>query len=54
METKEQLVVKIKEWINLDTELVHLKQQIKTLNTKKKNINRKFGVGNENKPDRLF
>ena len=38
METKEQLVVKIKEWINLDTELVHLKQQIKTLNTKKKTL----------------
>lgn len=36
METKEQLVSKIKEWIKLDTEIANLKQQTKTLNAKKK------------------
>jgi hypothetical protein len=38
METKEQLVVNIKEWIKLDTEINELKAQIKDKNTNKKNL----------------
>jgi hypothetical protein len=36
METKEQLVNNIKEWIKMDTEIAELKAQIKDRNNKKK------------------
>lgn len=36
METKEQLVNNIKEWIKMDTEISELKSQIKDRNSKKK------------------
>jgi hypothetical protein len=36
METKEQLVNNIKEWIKMDTEISELKSQIKDRNAKKK------------------
>ena len=36
METKEQLVNNIKEWIKIDTEIADLKSQIKDRNSKKK------------------
>jgi len=36
METKEQLVNNIKEWIKMDTEICELKKQIKEKNDKKK------------------
>jgi hypothetical protein len=36
METKEQLVANIKEWIKIDTEITHLKTEIKDKNNKKK------------------
>jgi hypothetical protein len=36
METKEQLVVNIKEWIRIDSEIVKLKHDIKERNAKKK------------------
>ena len=36
METKEQLVSNIKEWIKMDTEISELKSQIKDRNNKKK------------------
>jgi len=36
METKEQLVNNIKEWIKIDTEISELKTQIKERNNKKK------------------
>jgi len=36
METKEQLVNNIKEWIKMDTEILQLKSQIKEKNNKKK------------------
>jgi hypothetical protein len=38
METKEQLVNNIKEWIKIDTEIAELKAQIKDRNSKKKNL----------------
>ena len=38
METKEQLVNNIKEWIKIDTEISELKAQIKDRNSKKKNL----------------
>ena len=38
METKEQLVTNIKEWIKIDTEINELKAQIKEKNTNKKNL----------------
>jgi len=36
METKEQLVTNIKEWIKMDTEISQLKTEIKERNAKKK------------------
>ena len=36
METKEQLVTNIKEWIKIDTEISQLKTEIKEKNNKKK------------------
>lgn len=38
METKEQLVNNIKEWIKIDTEIAELKAQIKDRNNKKKTL----------------
>jgi hypothetical protein len=38
METKEQLVNNIKEWIRMDTEIAELKSQIKDRNNKKKTL----------------
>jgi hypothetical protein len=38
METKDQLVNNIKEWIKMDTEISQLKSEIKERNLKKKNL----------------
>ena len=38
METKEQLINNIKEWIKMDSEISELKQQIKEKNNKKKTL----------------
>lgn len=38
METKEQLVNNIKEWIKIDNEIVHFKNQIKERNNMKKKL----------------
>jgi len=38
METKEQLVNNIKEWIKIDTEISQLKNEIKERNNKKKSL----------------
>jgi hypothetical protein len=38
METKEQLVNNIKEWIKMDTEIAELKAQIKERNNRKKTL----------------
>jgi len=38
METKEQLMVNIKQWIAMDTEISKLKLQMKEIQNKKKNI----------------
>ena len=38
METKEQLVSNIKEWIQIDTEIAQLKNAIKEKNTRKKHL----------------
>ena len=38
METKEQLVNNIKEWIKIDNEIVQLKTEIKERNNKKKTL----------------
>jgi len=38
METKEQLVNNIKEWIKIDTEINQLKNEIKERNNKKKSL----------------
>ena len=38
METKEQLVSNIKEWIKIDTEISELKARIRDMNNKKKNL----------------
>ena len=42
METKEQLVNNIKEWIKIDTEITDLKAQIKDRNNKKKTLINKY------------
>ena len=38
METKEQLVNNVKEWIKMDNEIVQLKNEIKERNNKKKTL----------------
>ena len=38
METKEELVMNIKEWIKMDTEITKLQQEIKDRKNKKKNL----------------
>jgi hypothetical protein len=38
METKEQLVSNVKEWIKIDNEITQLKEQIKERNNKKKSL----------------
>ena len=38
METKEQLVNNVKEWIKMDNEIVQLKNEIKERNNKKKSL----------------
>ena len=38
METKEQLVINIKEWIKIDNEISQLKSDIKNKNNKKKEL----------------
>jgi len=38
METKEQLVTNIKEWIKMDSEITELKAEIKERNSKKKSL----------------
>jgi hypothetical protein len=38
METKEQLVTNVKEWIKIDTEISQLKAEIKERNIKKKSL----------------
>jgi hypothetical protein len=38
METKEQLINNIKEWIKLDTDITQLRRLIKEKNEKKKNL----------------
>jgi hypothetical protein len=38
METKEQLVNNIKEWIKIDTDILQLKNEIKEKNNKKKTL----------------
>ena len=38
METKEQLVSNIKEWIKIDTEIAELKGRIRDMNNKKKGL----------------
>ena len=38
METKEQLVTNIKEWIKMDNEIAQLKSEIKDKNTKRKSL----------------
>ena len=49
METKEQLVNNIKEWIKIDNEIAQLKSEIKDRNNKKKKFNRKFSSYYEKK-----
>jgi hypothetical protein len=36
MESKDQLIIHIKEWIKIDNELIKLKNEVKERNTKKK------------------
>ena len=38
METKEQLVNNVKEWLKIDTEIMQLKHEIKERNNKKKTL----------------
>jgi len=38
MDTKEQLVINIKEWIKMDNEIAQLKNEIKERNNKKKTL----------------
>ena len=42
METKEELVTNIKEWIKIDNEIAQLKSEIKDRNEKKKEFNNQF------------
>ena len=38
METKEELVINVKEWIKIDNEILQLKAQVKEKNLKKKQL----------------
>ena len=38
METKEELVINVKEWIKIDNEILQLKAQVKERNLKKKQL----------------
>ena len=49
MESKDQLIIHIKEWIKIDNELIKLKNDVKERNTKKKNIDRTIGKCYERK-----
>ena len=52
METKEQLMNGIKEWVQTDNELLKLKNQIKELNSKKKELTETLvGVMKQNEID---
>lgn len=52
METKEQLMNGIKEWVQTDNELLKLKNQIKELNSKKKDLTETLvGVMKQNEID---
>ena len=42
METKEQLMINIKQWIAMDTEITKLKFQMKEIQNKKKHINQEL------------
>ena len=48
METKEQLILNIKEWIKMDTEIVDLKKEIKDRNNKKKELTENLVVTMKN------
>lgn len=52
METKEQLVKGIKEWVQVDNELLKLKAQVRDMNTKKKELTESLvGVMKQNEID---
>ena len=52
METKEQLMKGIKEWVQTDNDLMKLKNEIKELNTKKKELTESLvGVMKQNEID---
>ena len=42
LQTKEQLVLNIKEWIKMDTDILKLKNEIKDINNKKKILTEKL------------
>ena len=54
METKEQLVNNIKEWIKMDNEITKLKAEVKDKTNKKKGINRIISKYYEGQFNRLF
>ena len=47
METKEELIENIKEWIKIDNEITKMKSEIKDKNNKKKTDNRRVIRCNE-------
>ena len=52
MESKDQLIIHIKEWIKIDNELIKLKHDVKERNTKKKLLTEQLvDVMKENKID---
>lgn len=52
METKEQLMKGIKEWVQIDNELLKMKSKVRELNTKKKELTESLvGVMKQNEID---
>ena len=52
METKEQLMKGIKEWVQIDNELLKVKSKVRELNTKKKELTESLvGVMKQNEID---
>ena len=55
METKEQLMKGIKEWVQTDNDLIKLKNEIKELNAKKKELTESLvGVMKQNEIDCFY
>ena len=54
LETKEELIANVKEWIKIDAEIATFKSEIKNRLAKKKNINGPISCSHEEERNRMF